>query len=265
MISIFKVFFQNIGKKTILFIKNLGIFGIFFYKVFSCMPKFPKCIKRLAYQIYYVGVLSLPIILFSGLFIGMVMGVQGLTILKKFNASQSLGQLVALSLVRELGPVISALLFTGRAGTTLTAEISLMKATEQLSSMEIMGVNPIHRIASSRFIASQISLPLLSIIFMIVAIYGSYLIGVVLFGIDDGAFWSNMQSSIDLKKDVFNSILKSSVFGFFISWIAIYEGFYSKQTSDGINKATTKTVINSTIIVLFLDLLLTTIMFGDDL
>jgi phospholipid/cholesterol/gamma-HCH transport system permease protein len=193
------------------------------------------------------------------------MGFQGLTILKKFNASQALGQLVALSLIRELGPVISALLFIGRAGATLTAEISLMKATEQLSSMEIIGVNPIHRIATSRFLAAQISLPLLSLFFMISAIYGSYLVGVVLFGIDNGAFWANMQSSIDFRKDVLNSLLKSFIFGVFISWIAIYEGFFSKQTSDGMNIATTKTVINSTIIVLFLDLLLTTIMFGDDL
>ena len=140
-----------------------------------------------------------------------------------------------------------------------------MKATEQLSSMEIMGVNPVHRISSPRFLAAQLSLPILSLFFMIIAIYGSYFVGVVLFGVDNGAFWSNMQSSIDFRKDVLNSILKSFIFGIFISWIATYEGFFSKQTSDGINIATTKTVINSTIIVLFLDLLLTTIMFGDDL
>ena len=258
-------FLRKIGKKTIFSIRALGESIIFLYKIVACVPKFPACISRLIYQIYFIGVLSVPIIFFSGLFIGMVMGLQGLTILKKFSASQSLGQLVALSLIRELGPVISALLFTGRAGSTLTAEISLMKATEQLSSMEIMGVNPVNRIASTRFLAGQICLPLLSLIFMIVAIYGSYLVGVVLFGVDNGAFWYNIQSSIDFKKDVLNSILKSYIFGFLISWIAIYEGFYSKQTSDGINIATTRTVINSTIAVLFLDLLLTTIMFGDDL
>ena len=195
----------------------------------------------------------------------MVMGFQGLTILKKFNASQALGQLVALSLIRELGPVISAMLFTGRAGATITAEISLMKATEQLSSMEIMGVDPIHRIISPRFLAGQISMPLLSLIFIMTAIYGSYIVGVVLFDIDHGAFWANMQASIDFKKDILNSMLKSFIFGIVISWISTYQGFFSKQTSNGINIATTKTVINSTLMVLFLDLLLTTIMFGDDI
>jgi phospholipid/cholesterol/gamma-HCH transport system permease protein len=258
-------FLQDTGKITINFLYKLGRAGLFLCKSLFIMPDFYVSTKRLIHQIYYVGVLSLPIILFSGLFIGMVMGFQGLTILKKFNASQALGQLVALSLIRELGPVISALLFTGRAGATLTAEISLMKSTEQLSSMEIMGVDPIHRIVSPRFLAGQISLPLLSLIFMGTAIYGSYFVGVILFGIDHGAFWSNMQSSIDLKKDILNSIIKSFIFGTCISWISTYQGFYSSQNANGINIATTKTVINSTIIILFLDLILTTIMFGDDL
>ena len=253
------------GNETIKVISSNGQAVIFLGNMLSCWPKFPKCLNRLVHQVYNIGVLSFPIIFFSGLFIGMVMGIQGLTILKKFNATQALGQLVALSLIRELGPVISALLFTGRAGATLTAEISLMKATEQLSSMEIIGVNPVHRIASTRFLAAQISLPLLSLTFMVVAIYGSYFVGVFLFGIDDGAFWYNMQSSIDLKKDILNSMIKSLIFGTLVGWIATYEGFASNKTSDGINKATTKTVINSTIIILFLDLLLTTIMFGDDL
>jgi phospholipid/cholesterol/gamma-HCH transport system permease protein len=258
-------FFQKIGKKVLNDFYKIGESGVFLYKALSAMPNFPLCIRRLIHQIYYIGVLSLPIILFSGLFIGMVMGFQGLTLLKKFNASQALGQLVALSVIRELGPVITALLFTGRAGATLTAEISLMKATEQLSSMEIIGVNPLHRIISPRFLAGTISLPLLSLIFMATAIYGSYIVGVVLFDVDNGAFWGNMQSAVDFKKDILNSMLKSFIFGILISWISTYQGFFSQQTSDGINIATTKTVIHSTIIVLFLDLLLTTVMFGDDL
>ena len=215
------------------------------------------------YQIHFVGVLSCLIIVVSALFIGMVVGLQGYNTLQKFGASSQLGQLLALSISRELGPVISALLFAGRAGSALTAEIGLMKATEQLSSMDMMGVDPLGRVIYPRFIAGFITLPVLALIFSAVAILGGYFIGVHWLGVDAGSFWSNMQSAVNFRIDVLSGIIKSLVFAFVVTWIAVFQGFECVPTAEGISQATTKTVVYSSLAVLGLDFLLTAMMIGD--
>ena len=220
-------------------------------------PDFRHSSKRLIHQLYSVGVLSLVIIIISGIFIGMVLGLQGYTILVKFGAEQALGQLIALILVRELGPVVSALLFAGRAGSSLTAEISLMKTTEQLSSMEMMGVDPLHRIIAPRFWAGQLSLPILALVFSSVAIIGGYMVGVIWLGVDGGAFWSNMQAAVNFQVDIVNGIIKSVVFGTVTTWIAVFQGIDCVPTSEGIANATTRTVVYSSLAILGLDFFLT--------
>lgn len=214
-------------------------------------------------QMYSVGVLSFLIIAISGLFVGMVLGLQGYYILSDFGADESLGLMVAASLVRELGPVVSALLFAGRAGSALTAEIGLMKATEQLSGMEMMAVDPINRIITPRFIAGLISMPLLAAIFSAIGVMGGHLVGVGMLGVDDGAFWAQMQNGIDFNEDIVNGVIKSVVFGFVVSWIALFEGYDSVPTSEGVSRATTRTVVNSAFSILGLDFILTALMFGD--
>lgn len=217
--------------------------------------------RDLISQLYFVGVLSLIIIIVSGFFVGMVLGLQGYNTLSDFGAEESLGVFVALSLVRELGPVVAALLFAGRAGSALTAEIGLMKSTEQLSAMEMMAVDPLHRVIAPRLFAGLIALPLLTAIFTAVGIYGGYFVGVGLLGVDDGAFWSQMQSAVDFNGDVMNGIIKSIVFGFVVTWIAVFEGYDTIPTSEGISRATTRTVVNSSLAILALDFILTAIMF----
>jgi phospholipid/cholesterol/gamma-HCH transport system permease protein len=214
-------------------------------------------------QLYSIGVLSFLIIAISGLFVGMVLGLQGYYILSDFGAEESLGLMVAASLVRELGPVVSALLFAGRAGSALTAEIGLMKATEQLSGMEMMAVNPINRIITPRFMAGLISTPLLAAIFSSIGVMGGQMVGVGMLGVDDGAFWSQMQAGIDFNEDIINGIIKSVVFGFVVSWIALFEGYDAIPTSEGVSRATTRTVVNSAFSILGLDFILTALMFGD--
>lgn len=214
-------------------------------------------------QIYSVGVLSILIISVSGLFVGMVLGLQGYYILSQFGAEQTLGVMVAASLVRELGPVVAALLFAGRAGSALTAEIGLMKATEQLSGLEMMAVDPIRRILTPRFFAGFISLPLLAALFSALGVMGGYFVGVGLLGVDDGAFWAQMQAKIDLHEDVFNGAIKSVVFGWVCTWIALFQGFDAMPTSEGVSRATTRTVVHSSLAVLGLDFILTALMFGD--
>ncbi|PYE33314.1 phospholipid/cholesterol/gamma-HCH transport system permease protein [Idiomarina fontislapidosi] len=213
-------------------------------------------------QMYVVGVLSLIIIVVSGLFIGMVLGLQGYTILVDYGAEQSLGPMVALSLLRELGPVVTALLFAGRAGSALTAEIGLMKATEQLSSLEMMAVDPLRRVIAPRFWAGFVSMPLLALIFSAVGIYGGYLVGSGWLGVDEGAFWSVMQSAVDWRDDLMNGIIKSLVFAFVVTWIALYKGYRCEPTSAGISKATTSTVVTASLAILGLDFILTALMFG---
>jgi phospholipid/cholesterol/gamma-HCH transport system permease protein len=210
-----------------------------------------------------VGVHSVLIILISGLFVGMVLGLQGYNTLVDFGAEESLGVLVALSLVRELGPVVSALLFAGRAGSALTAEIGLMKSTEQLSGMEMMAVDPVRRVLTPRFLAGFISMPLLAAIFSAVGVFGGFLVGHGLLGVDDGAFWSQMQSKTDWYEDVLNGVIKSIVFGFVVTWIALFEGYDATPTSEGVGRATTRTVVHSAFAILGLDFVLTALMFGD--
>lgn len=214
-------------------------------------------------QIYSVGVLSILIISVSGLFVGMVLGLQGYYILSQFGAEQTLGVMVAASLVRELGPVVAALLFAGRAGSALTAEIGLMKATEQLSGLEMMAVDPIRRVLTPRFFAGFISMPLLAALFSALGVIGGYFVGVGLLGVDDGAFWAQMQAKIDLHEDVFNGAIKSVVFGLVCTWIALFQGFDAVPTSEGVSRATTRTVVHSSLAVLGLDFILTALMFGD--
>ncbi|MDR5905499.1 MULTISPECIES: lipid asymmetry maintenance ABC transporter permease subunit MlaE [Halomonadaceae] len=213
-------------------------------------------------QMHFVGVLSLAIVMVSGLFIGMVLALQGYTILVDFGAEQALGQMVALSLLRELSPVVAALLFAGRAGSALTAEIGLMKATEQLSSMEMIGVDPLRRVVAPRLWAGFVALPLLTVGFSVVGIYGGYLVGVEWLGVFDGSYWGNMQSSVDFIGDVGNGMVKSLVFALVVTWIAVFQGYDLIPTSEGISRATTRTVVYSSLAVLGLDFVLTAVMFG---
>ncbi len=259
--TMLETYLFNIGYSTLSILDSVGSASLALFRSIVSKPDFVNGPKRLIAQMYSVGVLSLVIILISGFFIGMVLGLQGYNILSRFGADQALGQLVALSMVRELGPVIGALLFAGRAGSALTAEISLMKTTEQLSSMEMMGVDPLHRVIAPRFWAGQISLPMLTLIFNAVAIIGGYVVGVDWLGVDEGAFWSNMQASVDFYDDVLNGVIKSAVFGGVITWIAVFQGLNSIPTSEGIGRATTKTVVYSSLCVLGLDFFLTAVMF----
>jgi phospholipid/cholesterol/gamma-HCH transport system permease protein len=214
-------------------------------------------------QLWSVGVRSLLIIAVSGTFVGMVLGLQGYNTLVAFGAEQSLGVLVAKSLVRELGPVIAALLFAGRAGSALTAEIGLMKATEQLDGMEMMAVDPLRRVVAPRFLAGVLAMPLLGAIFTAIGVLGGYFVGVGLLGVDDGAFWSQMQASIELREDIINGVvIKSFVFGVVVSWIAVFEGYDAVPTSEGVGAATTRTVVHSSLAILGLDFVLTGLMFN---
>lgn len=252
-----------IGEWGIDMLREFGKSGVLMYRVLFYPPQIRKGFPLLVQQIYSEGVLSLLIIVVSGLFIGMVLALQGYHTLAKFGASQQLGPLVALSVTRELGPVVTAILFAGRAGSAVTAEIGLMKATEQLSSMEMMAVDPLRRVISPRFWGGFISMPLLTIIFNMVAIYGAYLVGVKWLGLDAGVFWSNMQTSVEFKADVINGILKSFVFGVAVTWIAVAQGYFSTPTSAGIANATTRTVVYASLVILGLDFILTAMMIGE--
>lgn len=251
---------QSLGRMGIEFCDHVGRSGIFLLQTIFRQPKWRQAWPLLSIQLYRVGVLSLAIILLSALFIGMVVALQGYNTLQKFGAEQELGQLIALSVVRELGPVVSALLFAGRACSALTAEIGLMRATEQLSSMEMMAVDPLWRVIAPRLWAGFIALPILTILFNVTAIFGGHLVGVDWLGVDSGSFWANMQSAVSFQNDILNGIIKSLVFGFIATWIAVYQGFYSKPNSVGISQATTKTVVYSSLLVLALDFVLTAVM-----
>jgi phospholipid/cholesterol/gamma-HCH transport system permease protein len=213
-------------------------------------------------QIHVIGNRSLAIIAVSGLFVGFVLGLQGYTTLQRYGSSEALGLLVALSLVRELGPVVSALLFAGRAGTSLTAEIGLMKAGEQLAAMEMMAVDPIRRVLAPRFLASLVAMPLLAAIFSAIGILGGWAVGVVLIGVDAGAFWSQMQTGVDWRTDVLNGVVKSGVFGLLCGLIALHVGYSAQPTPEGVSRATTITVVASSLAVLGFDFILTALMFG---
>jgi phospholipid/cholesterol/gamma-HCH transport system permease protein len=251
-----------VGRFGLALIRDYGKAGILLFQIFFRLPNFRKGFPLVMQQVYAEGVLSLIIIVVSSLFIGMVVALQGYHTLVKFGASAELGPLVALSVVRELGPVVTALLFAGRAGSAITAEIGLMKATEQLSSMEMMAVNPVHRVISPRLWGGFIAMPLLTIIFNTTAIYGAYLVGVKWLGLDAGVFWSNMQASVDFQADVVNGIYKSVVFGFVVAWIAVYQGYFAEPTSAGIASATTRSVVYASLAILGLDFVLTAMMIG---
>ena len=227
--------------------------GIYLFESF----KRPRLIVR---EIFATGVLSLLIILVLAFFVGMVLGLQGYNTLQKYGSSEAIGVLVALSLVRELGPVVTALLFAGRAGTAITAEIGLMKATEQLSAMEMMAVSPVARVIAPRFWAGVISMPILAALFSMVGVLGGYFVAVPIIGVDDGAFWSQMQASVDFREDIVNGVIKSVVFGVVCTMIALFEGFDAPPTAEGVSRATTRTVVNSSLAVLGLDFVLTAFM-----
>lgn len=254
---------QRLGQWAIGTSERLGRASLFLMAILAGVPSTLFRFSLVIQQLYSVGVLSIFLILISGLFVGMVLSLQGYNTLVGFGAEQSLGVLVSLSLVRELGPVVSALLFAGRAGSALTAEIGLMKSTEQLSGMEMMAVDPIRRVITPRFLAGFISLPLLAGIFSAVGILGAYLVGHGLLGVDAGAFWAQMQAKTDLYNDIMNGALKSVVFGFVVTWIALFEGYDAIPTSEGVGRATTRTVVHSAFAILGLDFLLTVLMFGD--
>jgi len=253
---------QMLGRGGLDFFERLGRGHVFVLRVLASVPVVFLQPRLIVTQIYSVGVLSLVIIVVSGLNVGMVLGLQMYNTLVDFGAETSLGPVVALSLVRELGPVVAGLLFAGRAGSALTAEIGLMKATEQLSGMEMMAVDPVKRIVAPRFVAGLISMPLLAAMFSAVGILGGYFVGVGLLGIDDGAFWSQMQSKVDLYEDVMNGVIKSIVFGVVITWIAVFEGYDAVPTTEGVSRATTNTVVYASLAVLGLDFVLTALMFG---
>lgn len=251
---------SRLGQTGLRQCRQWGVSGLFLGRILFRMPRFIDGFRLLVEQLFVVGVLSLSIILVSGLFIGMVLGLQGVNTLQRFGAEAQLGQLVALSIVRELGPVVTALLFAGRAGSALTAEIGLMRATDQLASMEMMAVDPLWRVISPRFWAGVISMPVLAMIFNVVAIWGGYIVGVKWLGVDMGAFWNNMQSSVDFHQDILNGIIKTVAFGFVVTWIAVYQGFYAIPTASGIALATTRSVVYASLAVLGLDFILTAMM-----
>ena len=252
----------NLGRQGLTITAGLGKAMLMLLSALYGIPGL-KSLRLLIRQIYVVGVQSLLIIIVSGLFIGMVLGLQGYTILVDFGAEASLGPMVALSILRELGPVVTALLFAGRAGSALTAEIGLMKATEQLSSLEMMAVDPLKRIIAPRFWAGVIALPLLTAIFCAVGIWGGKVVGVDWLGLDVGTYWSVMQSAVDLYDDIGNGMLKSVVFALVVTWIAVFNGYNAIPNSEGISRATTQTVVHSSLAVLGLDFLLTALMFGN--
>lgn len=252
----------QLGRNVIQLVAGLGRAVILLFSAIFHVPQFRKGTPLLINQLYYIGVQSLLIIIVSGTFIGMVLALQGFTILVDFGAESSLGPMVALSLLRELGPVVAALLFAGRAGSAITAEIGLMKATEQLSSLEMMAVDPLRRVVAPRFWAGFISLPLLAAIFSAVGILGAHLVGVDWLGVDGGTFWSMMQAKVEFKQDILNGIIKSVIFALVVTWIAVYKGYDCEPTSEGISRATTATVVQSSLLVLCLDFILTALMFA---
>ncbi|MGH8537267.1 MAG: lipid asymmetry maintenance ABC transporter permease subunit MlaE [Gammaproteobacteria bacterium] len=252
---------RALGRAGLRFFERLGRGHIFLLYTLGGLPATLYRWRLLTSQVFALGVLSLVIIVVSGFFVGMVLGLQGYNTLVDFGAEESLGILLALSLVRELGPVVSALLFAGRAGSALTAEIGLMKTTEQLAAMEMMAVDPLHRVVAPRLLAGILAMPLLAAIFSAVGVYGGYFVGVGLLGVDEGAFWSQMQLAVDFHEDILNGVIKSFVFGIAVTWIAVFEGYDTAPTAEGISRATTRTVVHSSLAVLGLDFVLTALMF----
>ncbi|HIE40382.1 MAG TPA: lipid asymmetry maintenance ABC transporter permease subunit MlaE [Thiomicrorhabdus sp.] len=258
----FQRLMQGIGHS---FLEKIAAFGSGSLFILSLVLAIPSALLRvdlLMKQIYIAGVLSLPIILMAGLFVGMVLSLQGYNILVEFNAEEAVGSMTALSLLRELGPVVGALLFAGRAGSALTAEIGLMRSTEQISALEMMAVDPLKFVYAPRFLAVVIALPLLVLIFNALGVFGGYLVSVSWLGVDEGAFWSQMSSQVDWHEDVVNGMIKSVAFGLLIAVVALFQGVNAIPTSEGVSNATTRTVVHSSLGILGLDFILTSIMFN---
>src|SRR5687768_18395375 len=252
---------RSIGHHAVDIVWRLGYASRFFALTVASSGTTFRRLRLLIRELYFTGVLSLIIILVSGLFVGRVLGFQGYQTLQTYGSESALGVLVALSLVRELGPVVSALLFASRAGSAMTAEIGLMKATEQLAAMEMMAVDPIARVVAPRLWGGVLSMPLLAALFSAMGIFGGYLVGVQLIGVDAGAFWSQMQAAVDVRNDILNGVIKSLVFGVAVTWIAVFEGYDAPPTAEGVSRATTRTVVTSSLAILALDFVLTALMF----
>jgi len=251
-----------LGRRTRTALISLGQMARFFVMLITRLGIVVKRPRLVLQQVHFIGNYSLLIIAVSGLFVGFVLGLQGYYTLNRYGSEEALGLLVALSLTRELGPVVTALLFAGRAGTSLTAEIGLMKAGEQLAAMEVMAVDPIRRVLAPRFLGGIIAMPILAAIFSMVGILGGWFVGVVLIGIDTGAFWSQMQNGVDVFNDVLNGVIKSVVFGVAVTLIALFEGWQCRPTPEGVSRATTRTVVAGSLAVLGLDFVLTALMFS---
>lgn len=254
--------FQALGSKIITGLRGTGEGVFLLARMLRALPIGFQRPRLVIEQVYHLGVLSLVIIVVSALFIGMVLGLQGYYTLADFGAAEQVGVMVALTLVRELGPVVTALLFAGRAGSALTAEVGLMRATEQLSSMEMMAIDPERRILVPRLLGVLIAVPLLSIVFSALGIVGGYLVSVGLVGIDGGAFWSNMQHAVSVRSDIISGLIKSVVFAVVVGWVALHKGYMAVPTSEGVSRATTLSVVHASLLVLGLDFLLTALMFG---
>lgn len=252
---------RRMGARVIDSVWRLGLATRFFFLTLLYSGTSFRRPHLVIKEIFSAGVLSLIIILVSGLFVGMVLGLQGYETLQTYGSEEALGILVALSLVRELGPVVAALLFASRAGSAMTAEIGLMNATEQISALEMMAVDPIARVIAPRFWGGVISMPLLAALFSAMGIFGGYLVGVVLIGVDEGAFWSQMQAAVDFRDDILNGVIKSVVFGVVVTVIALYEGYDAPPTAEGVSRATTRTVVSSSLAILAWDFVLTSFMF----
>jgi phospholipid/cholesterol/gamma-HCH transport system permease protein len=248
---------RNLGTRGINGLWRAGAMARFFMLILTHSGTSFRRFRLTIREIYFAGVMSLVIIMVSGLFIGMVLGLQGFETLQHYGAEETMGVLVALSLVRELGPVVTALLFASRAGSAITAEIGLMKATEQLKAMDMMAIDPMARVVAPRFWAGVISMPLLAALFSAMGIFGGYLVATLLINIDSGVFWSNLHAAVDFRYDVLNGFVKSIVFGVAIAIIATFEGFDADPTAEGVARATTRTVVTSALTVLLLDLILT--------
>ena len=252
---------EALGARVNRAVARLGLATRFVWIVLASSATSLRRFHLTVREIYFAGVLSLIIIAVSALFVGMVLGLQGYDTLVRYGSADAVGTLVALSLVRELGPVVAALLFASRAGSAITAEIGLMKTTEQLSAMEMMAVDPIARVVGPRFWGGVISMPVLAALFSAIGIFGGFLVAVPLIGVDEGAFWSQMKASVDLREDIINGAIKSVVFGAAVSWIAVFEGYDATPTAEGISRATTRTVVTSALAILGLDFVLTAFMF----
>lgn len=262
MLNYFHSLLFTMGKVTLGVASSVGRGALF---VASLVPALPYAFTRidlLVKQVYFSGVLSLPIILTAGLFVGMVLSLQGYNVLVDYNSEEAVGTMTALSLLRELGPVVTALLFAGRAGSALTAEIGLMRSTEQTSALEMMAVDPLKFIFVPRLVGAIIALPMLSMMFIGMGIFGGYLVAVGWLGVDDGAFWSQMHAHVDWKDDVVNGMIKSVAFAVLVSIIALFQGQDAIPTSEGVSRATTRTVVHASLGVLGLDFVLTALMFN---